>query len=292
MNVPRILVAGSEESELLHIKTLLEADGYRIETANNEEQLMRQVGQEVPPELIILDIALETMSGLQVLERCKQIRPKQKILMIACTRQADYVVHAVKMGAEDFITKPFPPSRLREAVVCATGPATSTSVQAVNGMADKIDVVESLDDDHFFLAASPAMKQIRAQVALVAKVDLPVLLMGESGVGKEIIARLIHKMSRRANAPLLKVNCAALPDELLESELFGYEIGAFTGAQRAKPGKFELCKRGTMLLDEIGEMSPRLQAKLLHVLQDGVFFPAGRPGQHLSGRKNSCRNQY
>jgi two-component system, NtrC family, response regulator AtoC len=119
------------------------------------------------------------------------------------------------------------------------------------------------------------MKQLRAQVALIAKVDVPVLLLGESGVGKEILARLIHKMSIRAHRPLMKVNCAALPAELLESELFGYEAGAFTGANKPKPGKFELAHKGTILLDEIGEMSAPLQAKLLHVLQDGTFCRLG-----------------
>ena len=123
------------------------------------------------------------------------------------------------------------------------------------------------------------MKQIRAQVALVAKVDVPILLLGESGVGKEILARLIHKMSIRAHRPMLKVNCAALPADLLESELFGYEAGAFTGANKYKPGKFEVCHRGTILLDEIGEMNAGLQAKLLHVLQDGQF-------SRLGGRSN------
>jgi len=136
-------------------------------------------------------------------------------------------------------------------------------------------VVENLDDDLFFLAASPVMKQIHAQVALVARVDVPVLLLGESGVGKEVLARLIHKMSIRANRPLVKVNCAALPAELLESELFGYEAGAFTGANSSKPGKFELADKGTIFLDEIGEMGSSLQAKLLHVLQDGQFSRLG-----------------
>jgi two-component system, NtrC family, response regulator AtoC len=136
-------------------------------------------------------------------------------------------------------------------------------------------VVESLGNELFFLAASPAMKHILAQVALIAKVDVPVLLLGESGVGKEIVARLIHKMSNRANGRLVKVNCAALPADLLESELFGYEAGAFTGAVKSKPGNFELAQRGTILLDEIGEMSAPLQAKLLHVLQDGRFSRLG-----------------
>src|SRR5579883_1542293 len=139
--------------------------------------------------------------------------------------------------------------------------------------------IEKLDNNLSFLAVSPAMRQIRTQLPLVAKVDVPVLLLGESGVGKEVIARLIHRLSPRANRPLLKINCAALPTELLESELFGYDPGAFTGAVRPKPGKFELCDKGTILLDEIGEMSPASQAKLLQVLQDGQF-------SRLGGRTN------
>src|SRR4051795_2169226 len=123
------------------------------------------------------------------------------------------------------------------------------------------------------------MKKIRSEIGLIANVDIPVLILGESGTGKEIIAKLIHKRSARAHRPFIKVNCAALPGDLLESELFGYEPGAFTGANKAKPGKFELCNKGTLLLDEIGEMSPALQAKLLQVLQDGQF-------SRLGGRNN------
>ncbi|HXP47284.1 MAG TPA: sigma-54 dependent transcriptional regulator, partial [Terriglobales bacterium] len=134
---------------------------------------------------------------------------------------------------------------------------------------------EPLGDDLYFVAASPAMRRIRTQVAQVAKVDVPVLMLGESGTGKEVVARLIHKMSARAHRTFLKVNCAAVPADLLESELFGYEPGAFTGANRSKPGKFELCNKGTILLDEIGEMPPLLQAKLLHVLQDQTFSRLG-----------------
>jgi transcriptional regulator with PAS, ATPase and Fis domain len=119
------------------------------------------------------------------------------------------------------------------------------------------------------------MRKIRSQAALVANVDIPVLLLGESGTGKEVLGRLIHKLSKRAHRTFLKVNCAAVPADLLESELFGYEQGAFTGANHAKPGKFELCNRGTILLDEIGEMPPLLQAKLLHVLQDQTFSRLG-----------------
>lgn len=283
MNGPRVLVAGDDENDFLHIKELLEAEGYTVEIAESEEQVLRHVDKDVPPELLVLDIDLGPAGGLRALERCKQVRSRQKVVMTASTSQANQVVRAIKLGADDFITKPFPPSRLREAVFSAVGAGAKTPEPHPRPPAGDPEIVESLDDEHFFLAASPAMKQIRSQVTLVAKVDLPVLLLGESGSGKEIIARLIHKLSTRANAPLLKVNCAALPDELLESELFGYEAGAFTGALKAKPGKFELCHRGTMLLDEIGEMSPWLQAKLLHVLHDGGF-------SRLGGRANISSN--
>ena len=134
---------------------------------------------------------------------------------------------------------------------------------------------EQVENDIFFVACSAAMRTIRSQIAQVARVDIPVLLLGESGVGKEVLARLVHRLSRRHLRPLMKVNCAAMPLELLESELFGYEPGAFTGAMRAKPGILELCDKGTLFLDEIGEMSPLLQAKLLHVLQDGKFTRLG-----------------
>jgi len=135
--------------------------------------------------------------------------------------------------------------------------------------------LEDLDNNRFFLAASPAMMQIYKDIRLLAPVDVPVLILGESGVGKEIVAMLLHKYHARSENKFVNVNCAALPTELLESELFGYEAGAFTGAVKAKPGKFELAHKGTLLLDEIGEMSPQMQAKLLHVLQDGSFSRLG-----------------
>jgi DNA-binding NtrC family response regulator len=183
----------------------------------------------------------------------------------------------MKLGASDYVTKPFLPPQLQSAVRRALEPPKQAV--PVQPVAKTTELVDELDEDLFFLAASPAMKQIRAQAALIAKVDVPVLLLGESGVGKEVLARLIHKMSVRAHRSLVKVNCAALPADLLESELFGYEAGAFTGANKSKPGKFELAHKGTILLDEIGEMNAGLQAKLLHVLQDGSF-------SRLGGRAN------
>jgi len=149
---------------------------------------------------------------------------------------------------------------------------SSSSSSVVEGLHGQVEV---LHDGSSFLAASSAMRSIREQIEKIADYDVPVLILGESGTGKEVVARLLHARSARARQPFLKVNCAALPGTLLESELFGYERGAFTGAVRSNPGKFEICKSGTILLDEIGEISPALQAKLLHVLQDKTVCRLG-----------------
>ena len=276
-----ILIVDDEPSMLRYTKTLLEVDNYSVETANSGFEAVKRVQDGLNPSLILLDMAMPSMNGLQTIEECKRIRPEQKIVVLSCVSDTSTVVQAIKLGALDYVTKPFYKSELDAVLKRCLDPekpvknAADLQRYTVSDDAE----IESLEDDLFFLAASPQMKQIRAQVSLVAKVDVPVLLLGESGVGKEILARLIHKMSIRAHRPLLKVNCAALPAELLESELFGYEAGAFTGAQRSKPGKFEQCNKGTILLDEIGEMSTPLQAKLLHVLQDGSF-------SRLGGRSN------
>ncbi len=158
----------------------------------------------------------------------------------------------------------------------AQGPGCSSMVEPARAISQASGVIlEELGDERYFLAAAPSMLKIYRQVQLLADVDAPVLILGESGTGKEVIAHLIHKHSRRAQHHFVNVNCAALPADLLESELFGYHQGAFTGAIKDKPGKFEQAHRGTLLLDEIGEMSAQMQAKLLHVLQDGQFNRLG-----------------
>src|SRR5690348_2226379 len=276
MNVnPTILIVDDEPSMLRYTKTLLEVDNYAVETANSGFEAIRRVQEGLNPNLILLDMAMPSMNGLQTIEECKKIRPDQKIVVLSCVSDTSTVVQAIKLGALDYVTKPFYKSELDAVLKRCLEPEKKSKTELQRYTVSDDVEVENLEDDLFFLAASPQMKQIRAQVSLVAKVDVPVLLLGESGVGKEILARLIHKMSIRAHRPLLKVNCAALPAELLESELFGYEAGAFTGASRSKPGKFELCNKGTILMDEIGEMSTPLQAKLLHVLQDGSFSRLG-----------------
>jgi DNA-binding NtrC family response regulator len=275
VSAPNILLVDDEPSVLRYTKTLLEIENYNVETAASGEEALQRMNRGPAPSLIVLDLVMPGMDGLETLENCKKLRPDQKVVMISCMNDTNKVVQAMKLGASDYVTKPFLPPQLQGAIRRALAPEAQPDSRPVKGT----ETVDEIDDDLFFLAASPAMKQIRAQAALIAKVDVPVLLLGESGVGKEVLARLIHKMSVRAHRSLVKVNCAALPAELLESELFGYEAGAFTGASKSKPGKFELAHKGTILLDEIGEMSAGLQAKLLHVLQDGSF-------SRLGGRAN------
>lgn len=282
MSAPNILLVDDEPSILRYTKTLLEIENYHVETAASGEEALQRMNRGPAPNLIVLDLVMPGMDGLQTLESCKKMRPEQKVVMISCVNDTNKVVQAMKLGASDYLTKPFLPPQLqgavRKALDSAKVAAQATVAPGAFAPVKGPEMVDELDDDLFFLAASPAMKQIRAQAALIAKVNVPVLLLGESGVGKEILARLIHKMSVRAHREMVKVNCAALPADLLESELFGYDAGAFTGASKSKPGKFELAHKGTIMLDEIGEMSAGLQAKLLHVLQDGTFSRLGGRG--------------
>ena len=261
-----ILLVDDEPGMLRYIRTLLEVDDHKVQTASTGEEAIERVRKGLQPDVVLLDLLMPGIDGLQTLEQLRQMKPGMKVVMLSCVNDTRKVVQAMRLGAHDYLTKPFQKAEL-DAVIgqCIAGGASHAYAGEV----------EELCDDVFFVAASPAMKKIRAQSALVANVDIPVLLLGESGTGKEVLARLIHKLSPRAHRTFLKVNCAAVPADLLESELFGYEAGAFTGATHAKPGKFELCNKGTILLDEIGEMPPLLQAKLLHVLQDQQFSRLG-----------------
>src|SRR5260370_24570186 len=257
----KILLVDDEPSMLRYIKTLLEVDDYKVETGTTGEEALQRVEKGLQPDLVLLDVLMPGIDGLQTLEQLRQIQPGVKVVMLSCVNDTRKVVHAMKLGALDYLTKPFQKAELDAVIDLSLGQGKQTYGGEV----------EELSDDVFFIAASPQMRKIRSQAALVANVDIPVLLLGESGTGKEVLGRLIHKLSPRAHRTFLKVNCAAVPADLLESELFGYEQGAFTGATHAKPGKFELCNKGTILLDEIGEMPPHLQANLLHVFHDVQF---------------------
>ena len=265
---PLIFIVDDEPTMLRYLRTLLEVDGYRVETATNGVEAMQRLQQAPIPDMLLLDVLMPLMDGLQTLEQVRALHPQMKVVMLSCVSDTRKVVQAIRLGAQDYLTKPFQKAELDALIEQCIG-TRSSHPQQVQGD------IEDLGDDVFFVAASPAMKKIRSQAKLVANVDIPVLMLGESGTGKEVVSRLIHKYSPRAHRTFLKVNCAALPGDLLESELFGYEPGAFTGATHSKPGKFELCNKGTILLDEIGEMPTQLQAKLLHVLQDQQFSRLG-----------------
>ena len=219
-----------------------------------------------------LIVLIPELGGLQTLEILRQVRPSIKVSMLARTIDPHEVARAIQSRSVGDPTESVRRSDLEP--VLQHSPHMQVTPPGSAGAEQEI---EELGDDLCFIGASPAMRKIRAQVDQIASVNVPVLLLGESGTGKEIVARLIHQVSPRASRTFLKVNCAALPADLLESELFGYEVGAFTGATRSKPGKFEICDKGTILLDEIGELPASLQAKLLHVLQDQEF-------QRLGGR--------
>jgi two-component system response regulator AtoC len=266
-NAPRILVVDDEPSMLRYLQTLLEVESYNVDTASSGEEALAKL-KNGEPDVVLLDVLMPGgIDGLQTLEQMREGHPKLKVIMLSCVSDTRKVVQAIRLGAQDYLTKPFQKNDLEAVIEQCLGSKATVSVAQGE--------IEDLGDDVFFVCGSAPMRKIRSQAKLVANVDIPVLILGESGVGKEVIAKMIHKYSPRSHRTFLKVNCAAVPADLLESELFGYEPGAFTGATHAKPGKFELCNKGTILLDEIGEMPPSLQAKLLHVLQDQQFSRLG-----------------
>jgi DNA-binding NtrC family response regulator len=260
-------VVDDEPSMLRYLQTLLEVESYRVDIASSGEEALAKL-MDGAPDVVLLDVLMPGgLDGLQTLEKMRESHPKLNVIMLSCVSDTRKVVQAIRLGAQDYLTKPFQKNDLEAVIEQCLG--TKATVPVMQGE------IEDLGDDVFFVCGSAAMRKIRSQAKLVSNVDIPVLILGESGVGKEVIAKMIHKYSPRSHRTFLKVNCAAVPADLLESELFGYEPGAFTGATHAKPGKFELCNKGTILLDEIGEMPPSLQAKLLHVLQDQQFSRLG-----------------
>ena len=270
----RVLVVDDEPSIRKYLQTLLEVDGYSVTAVASGPEALESVQQGDRPHFIILDVLMQEMDGLETLRRLMQVDRTLSVIMLSCSNDVTTVVEAIRLGAQDYLTKPFEKPELDAALLKSRQKMDLRKEnQALREYCDH------LTEDLSFLASSPQMVRIRQQILQIAPVDVPVFICGESGVGKEVVARMIHMRSTRRNQPFVKVNCAALPGELLESELFGYEQGAFTGAVRSKPGIFELANKGTIFLDEIAEMSPHLQAKLLHVLQDHQYSRLG--GRHM-----------
>ena len=266
----RILVVDDEPSIRKYLQTLLEVDGFAVEAVSSGKEALERLGAGDKPDFVILDVLMPELGGLETLQEMMRMDRALHVIMLSCSNEVGTVVEAIRVGAADYLTKPFEKSELDAAMLkCRQKKQLRAENETLREYCDH------LTEDLSFLAASPQMVRIRQQILQIAPVDVPVFICGESGVGKEVVARMIHMRSPRSNQAFIKVNCAALPGELLESELFGYDQGAFTGAVRSKPGKFELANKGTIFLDEIAEMSPHLQAKLLHVLQDHEYSRLG-----------------
>jgi len=257
------------------LRGLLGELGHEVEYCPKGSEGIERV-RELRPAVVMLDVCLGDEDGLQILERIREVSPGTPVIMISAFGETGLVVKAMKQGASDFLCKPLQRPEVLSAVENVLEKATlQWEVERLREQVRQGQLERRRSDYDGVFENSPQMKAIKEMIDQVADTDATVLVWGESGVGKELVARAIHECSPRRERPFVKVNVAALPLELLESELFGYEKGAFTGAHRRKPGKFELADGGTIFLDEIGEMPMPLQAKLLHVLQDREFSRLG-----------------
>ncbi|PKM47734.1 MAG: hypothetical protein CVV03_01550 [Firmicutes bacterium HGW-Firmicutes-8] len=250
------------------IEKALSKEGYKIiSAACGSEGLAKLEG--FSPDLVLLDLRLPDMSGIDVLRAVKHEQPRIPVIMVTAHGTVESAIEAMKIGAVDYISKPFDMEELKIIVL--------RSLEVVE-LASEVDYLrgelgEKLNTT--LIGESQAISDIKALIAKAADTPATVFIEGESGTGKEVVARLLHQQSSRANKPFVAVNCAAIPETLLESELFGYERGAFTGAVNRKKGKFEVAGSGTIFLDEIGEVPPQIQVKLLRVLQEKVFERVG-----------------
>lgn len=247
----------------------LNGEQYRVFTANDGETAL-EILPDVRPLVVLLDLKMPGLDGFEVLGRIKRDYPGTAVLVLSGHTETANVVLAMRQGADDFISKPFDIDIVRHSL--------RRVLEKQNLEAQVTRLRQELEKDSaqdMLVGESPLICKTREQIELVAPTDLTVLIRGESGTGKDVCARLIHRLSTRAQQPFIKVNCAALPENLLESELFGHEKGAFTGAQRTKPGRFELARNGAVFLDEIGELPIALQPKLLQAIEHKEFVRVG-----------------
>ena len=262
----KILVVDDEKGVCYSFKKVLNRRGYEVITANNGIEGVEQAGKE-HPDLVIMDVSMPKMDGLETLQRLKSLYPDLTVIMMTAHSTSDKAITAMKYGAYDYLTKPFDNDSLitlvEKAIMDKKMSVPVTFEETGEETGDRI------------ISRSPVMLDIFKKIGQISASDVTVLLQGETGTGKELIARAIYHHSKRINKPFLPVNCSAIPEPLLESELFGHEKGAFTGAGSRKIGKFEQCDTGTMFLDEIGDMPLPIQAKWLRVLQDGCFQRVG-----------------
>jgi two-component system response regulator AtoC len=256
-----ILIVEDEADARNYFEMVVRCLGYPAEIAEDGEEALACIDANRAISLVLLDLRMPRRDGFETLHEMRNTGRNQPVIMLSGAATTTNVVQAIKAGATDFLAKPISHEDLRMAIRCALNdepPAIEPAIEEEPAPASEVCLTESWMGKDMQAAAWRR----------VAASDVPLLIEGETGAGKEVLARRIHANSPRAHKPFVKLNCAALPGELVESELFGYERGAFTGAFTSKPGKFELAQGGTILLDEIGDMDVRLQAKLLHVLQD------------------------
>ncbi|MEO5819061.1 MAG: sigma-54 dependent transcriptional regulator [Vicinamibacteraceae bacterium] len=265
----RLAIVDDDDAFTGYLHTLLTGQGYAIEVFNSGTALLEGLRAGSAPNVILLDVLMPDLDGIETLRAIRQARPAAQVIMLSGRQAPHTIVEAVRLGAADYVLKPGDPDGVGEAALEAAirnaleRESLSAEVARLSAQA-----AEDPQGTQLSWSSGAAMQPVLAMVERVADSDVGVLLRGESGVGKEVIARELHRRSPRRTKPFVKVNCAALPADLLESELFGHERGAFTGAGTTRIGKFEFAQGGTIMLDEIGEMPAALQAKLLHVLQD------------------------
>jgi DNA-binding NtrC family response regulator len=267
--MPTLLIVEDEAKMRRLLELNLAEDGYTVHTAADAEAGLNTLRQE-KIDLVVTDLKLPGMNGLEFLQAVKRTNATIPVVVMTAYGTVETAVEAMKAGASDYVLKPF---SLEEMKLILRKELDVRRLREENR-----SLREALGERYQFrniVARSPKMQEVLATVERVASTQSTVLLGGESGVGKDLIARAIHEHSRRASGPFIKINCTAIPENLLESELFGYEKGAFTGANTAKPGKFELADKGTIFLDEIGDVPGSIQVKLLHVLQDREFERLG-----------------
>ena len=266
---PKILVVDDEQSHRKMLEAVLSAEDYEVHQADDGQAAITTV-EECFYDLILMDIRMSQIEGIEALQRIKEISPGIPIIMMTAYASVSTAVDALKSGAYDYLTKPLDIDELKILV--------HKALNHYQLQKENLYLKERLDDRFDFsniIAQSLEMRKLFETISLVAPTEATVLITGESGTGKELIANAIHQNSPRRESPLIKVSCAALPETLLESELFGHEKGAFTGALKQHKGRFQLAHNGSIFLDEIAEMAPQTQAKMLRVLQEREFEPLG-----------------
>ena len=265
----RILIVDDEFSVRNSLSAWFEDEGYTVDAASSGKEALAKLA-ESQWDIFFLDLKMPGMSGLELQKKIKEIQPDSTVIMITAYASVESAVEAMQTGAYDYLSKPFDPDYLALMVRNIIELKKLKEETAI--LKKTIDVVYSSKE---IIGESSGIKKMMEDVRSVADVDSTVLIRGESGTGKELVARAIHANSKRRYAPIVTINCGALPESILESELFGHEKGAFTGAQYARKGKFEMADGGTIFLDEIGNISPKIQMEFLRVLEDKKFFRLG-----------------